>query len=100
LLDHPLTLRCEIGGRWGLLAATGRSDRSKKQILREDTHSPKDNAAPAATKEALPLLRDSLAHRRHGVHVTQTIGQNFHHMRRKMRCLLDEKVKPAPVDLR
>jgi len=45
-------------------------------------------------------LRDSLSHGRHGVHVTQAIGQNFHHMRRKMRCLLNEKVKPAPVDLR
>jgi hypothetical protein len=32
--------------------------------------------------------------------VTQAIGQRFHHMRRKMRCLLNEKVKPAAVDLR
>ena len=45
-------------------------------------------------------LRDSLSHSRHGIHVTQAIGQHFHHMRRKMRRLLNEKVKPAPVDLR
>src|SRR5262245_55683448 len=43
-------------------------------------------------------LRNSLSHGRHGVHVTQAIGQNFHHMRRKMRRLLNEKVKTSPVD--
>ena len=32
--------------------------------------------------------------------MTQAIGQRFHHMRRKMRRLLNEKVKPAAVDLR
>ena len=31
--------------------------------------------------------------------MTQPIGQNFHHMRRKMRRLLNEKVKPATIDL-
>ena len=100
LLDHPLALRCEIGGRRDLLAAAGRSDRSKKQVLRDDSHSPKDNASCAAAKETLRLFRDSLSHRRHRVHVTQAIGQHFHHMRRKMRRLLNEKVKPASVDLR
>jgi hypothetical protein len=46
------------------------------------------------------FVRGSLSHRRNGVHVTQAISQNFHHVRRKMRCLLNEKVKPATVDLR
>src|SRR5215472_10524425 len=41
-----------------------------------------------------------LSHRHHGVHVTQAISKRFHHMRRKMRRLLNEKVKPAAVDLR
>src|SRR5215813_6560564 len=45
-------------------------------------------------------LRNSLSHRGHRIHVTQAIGQNFHHMRRKMRRLLNEKVKTASVDLR
>ena len=31
------------------------------------------------------LFRDSLSHRHDGVHVTQAIGQRFHHMRRKVR---------------
>jgi hypothetical protein len=56
LLDHPLALRREIGSGRGLLAAASGSDRSKKQILRDDSHSPKDNAACAAAKEALRLF--------------------------------------------
>src|SRR6266850_7626972 len=51
-------------------------------------------------KRSCVSFRDLLSHRRDGVHVTQAIGQRFHHMRRKIRCLLNEKVKPAPVDLR
>ena len=31
--------------------------------------------------------------------MTQAIGQNFHHVRRKMWRLLNEKMKPTPVDL-
>ena len=54
--DHPLTLRCKIGSRRGLLAAARGSDRSEKQILRDDSHLPKDNAACAAAKEALRLF--------------------------------------------
>jgi hypothetical protein len=100
LLHHPLALRCEFGSRRGLLAAARRSDRSEKQILRDDSHLPKDNAACAAAKETLRLFSDLLSHGRDGVHVTQAIGQRFHHMRRKVRCLLNEKVKPAPIDLR
>src|SRR6267154_1010010 len=46
------------------------------------------------------FVRDLLSHGRDGVHVTQAIGQRFHHMRRKVRCLLNEKVKPTAVDLR
>ena len=46
------------------------------------------------------FVREWLSHRRNGVHVTQPIGQRFHHMRRKMRRLLNEKMKPAPIDLR
>src|SRR5882672_11324440 len=70
-------------------------------ILRGDSHLPKDNAACGATKAAEAEFSSlALAHRRNGVHVTQAIGQNFHHMRRKMRRLLNEKMKPAPVDLR
>jgi hypothetical protein len=57
LLDHPLALRHEIASRRGLLAAAGCSDRSKKQVLRDDSHSPKDNAACAVAKEALRLSR-------------------------------------------
>jgi hypothetical protein len=45
------------------------------------------------------FVRYLLSHRRNGVHVTQAIGQNFHHVRRKMRCLLNEEVKPTSVDL-
>jgi hypothetical protein len=30
----------------------------------------------------------------------RAIGQRLHHMRRKMRRLLNEKMKPSPVDLR
>jgi hypothetical protein len=56
LLDHPLALRCKIGSRRGLLAAASGSDRSKKQISRDNSHSPKDNAACAAAKETLRLL--------------------------------------------
>jgi homoaconitase/3-isopropylmalate dehydratase large subunit len=52
LLDHPLALRREIGSRRDLLAAAGRSDRSKKQILCDDSHSSKDKAACAAAKGA------------------------------------------------
>jgi hypothetical protein len=55
-LDHPLAVRCEIGSRRGLLAAARRSDRSKKQILRDDSHSPKHNAVCAAAKETLRLF--------------------------------------------
>src|SRR5204863_3005644 len=82
------------------LAAAGRSDRGKKQILRDDSHSLKDNAARAAAKEPLRLFGDSLPHSHHRIHVTQAVGQRFHHMRRKMRRLLNEKVKSAAVDLR
>ena len=32
--------------------------------------------------------------------MTQAVGQYSHHMSREMRGLLNEKVKPAPVDLR
>ena len=39
LLDHPLAVRCEFGSRRGLLAAASGSDRDKKQILRDDSHS-------------------------------------------------------------
>ena len=101
-LHHSLALRCKIGsGRGDALAAPRRSDRGEKQILRDDSHLPKDNAACAVAKGALrPLFETRLSGSRHGVHVTQAIGQNFHHMRRKMRCLLNEKVKPAAVDLR
>src|SRR6266481_492728 len=64
--------------------------------------------SPLLNEERSPRLRKQwpasfdgcLSHRHHGVHVTQAIGQRFHHMRRKMRRLLNEKVKPAPVDLR
>jgi hypothetical protein len=56
LVYHPLALRCEIRGRKGLLATAARSDRSKKQVLRDDSHSVKDNVARAAAKEALPLF--------------------------------------------
>src|SRR5207342_2255842 len=56
LRDHPLTLRRKIGGRWGLLAAARGGDRSKKQVMRDDSHLPKDNAACAAANEALRLL--------------------------------------------
>jgi hypothetical protein len=56
------------------LPTAGRSDRSKNQILRDDSHSPKDKAARAAAKGALCLFRDSLSHSRYCVHVTQTIG--------------------------
>src|SRR6266480_976179 len=51
-------------------------------------------------KAALSTYRHFLARSHHGVRVTQAIGQYFHHMRRKMRRLLNEKVKPAAVDLR
>jgi hypothetical protein len=56
LLDHPLALRCEFGSRRSLLAAARGSDRSKKQILRDDSHLPEDNAACAAAKETLRLF--------------------------------------------
>jgi hypothetical protein len=56
LFHHPLALRCEIRSGRGLLAATRRSNRSEKQILRDDSHSPKDSAACAAPKEALRLF--------------------------------------------
>src|SRR5262249_44619177 len=100
LLDHSLALRGEIRGWRDLLAAARRRYRRKKQILRDDSHSQKDNAACTPAKGALSFFRDSLSYRRHGVHVTQAIGQRFHHMRRKMRRLLNEKDKPTPIDLR
>ena len=55
-LDHPLALRCEIGGRRNLLPAAGRSNRSKKQVLRDDSHAQKDNASCSAAKESLRLF--------------------------------------------
>ena len=58
------------------------------------------NAERTATKAALQTCRNFLARSHHGVGVTQAVGQYFHHMRRKMRRLLNEKVEPAPVDLR
>jgi hypothetical protein len=56
LLHHPLALRDKIGGGRGLLAAARRSDRSEKQILHNDSHLPKDNAACAVAKGALRLF--------------------------------------------
>jgi hypothetical protein len=46
-IDHPLALRCKIGSRRGLLAASGRSDRSKQrsnQKLRNPAHGKKYSA--------------------------------------------------------
>src|SRR5918996_1745909 len=60
----------------------------------------KDNAALRGCKSSGPCFRTGyLSHRRNGIHVTQAIGQRFHHMRRKVRRLLNEKMKPASVDL-
>jgi hypothetical protein len=36
--DHPLALRSKIRSGRNLLAATRRSDRSEKQILRDHSH--------------------------------------------------------------
>jgi len=40
LLDHPLALRRKIGRGRSVLAAARRSNRSDKQILPNDSHSP------------------------------------------------------------
>ena len=56
LLHHPLALRCKIGSGRSLLAAARCSDRGEKQIPRDDSHFPKDNAAGAAAKGALRLF--------------------------------------------
>src|SRR5262249_36556447 len=62
LLDHPLALLREIESCRSLLAAPRRSYRSKKQILRDDSHRPKDNAVCANAKAA-PLLSSRIAYR-------------------------------------
>ena len=36
----------------------------------------------------------------HSVHVTQAISQRFHHVRREMRRLLNEKMEPPSIDFR
>jgi len=51
-------------------------------------------------QKALLVCRDFLLRRRDSVHVTQAIGQRFHYMRREMRCLLNEKMEPPPIDFR
>src|SRR5215510_7746147 len=65
-----------------------------------------DRAAPrtenntancAATKAALRVCCDPLSHRR-CVHVTQPISELFHHMRRELRVLLNEKMETALID--
>ena len=58
LVHHPLALRCKICSCGDLLTTARRSDRGEKQIPRDDSHLPKDNAARAAAKGALRLLRD------------------------------------------
>ena len=40
-----------------------------------------------------------LAHRR-CVHVTEAVGELFHHMRRELRVLLNEKMEPPFIDWR
>src|SRR5881392_3218291 len=66
----------------------------------EIPRTPKNNANCAATKAALWICRSFLARRRDGVHVPQAISQRFHDMRRKVRRLLNKKMKPTPIDFR
>src|SRR5262249_3728919 len=62
---------------------------------------PNNSADCAATKAAwCETFESLLSRRRDCVHVTQTIGQGLHDMRGEMRRLLNEKMEPAPVDLR
>src|SRR4029077_519176 len=50
-------------------------------------------------QHALCGYKDSLSHRC-CVHVTQTISELFHHVRRELRVLLNEKMKPPLIDCR
>ena len=50
-------------------------------------------------QHALCGYRDSLSHRR-CIHVTQTISELFHHVRRELRMLLNEKMEPPLIDCR
>ena len=46
------------------------------------------------------LCRDFLSRCCNSVHVTQAISQYFHHVRGKMRRLLNEKMEPPSIDFR
>ena len=71
------------------------------QRIRENPASSKLQLCDSHSEAQRPASFDGrLLYRHDGVHVTQAISQYFHDMRRKMRRLLNEKVKPAPVDLR
>src|SRR5262245_23585083 len=59
----------------------------------------KNNAGRAGKKERSGLPEAFLTHRR-CVHVTQAIGELFHHMRREMRVLLNEKMETPFIDWR
>jgi len=51
-------------------------------------------------QHALWLCREFLSRRGDSVHATQAIGQRFHDVRREMWRLLNEKMKPPPIDFR
>ena len=45
-------------------------------------------------KQHSAFVETFLSHRRDGVHVPQAIGECFHHVRREMRRLLNQKMEP------
>jgi hypothetical protein len=63
------------------------------------SRSQKNNAECAAKKAALWVCWGFLSHRRFG-HVAQTISELFHHVRRELRVLLNEKMEPPLIDRR
>src|SRR6266481_8725500 len=66
----------------------------------ETPRTPKNNANCAATKAPLWVCRTLLACRRDGVHMAEAISELFHHVRRELRMLLNEKMEPTPIDFR